>query len=72
MPAPARRVSPDAVIGEVSTASVRSGDNLWDISRSRLGQGRRYTRIYAANVAQIRDPRLIYPGQVFVLPTPGD
>ena len=64
--------SPDAVIGEVSTASVRSGDNLWDISRIRLGQGRRYTRIYAANAVQIRDPRLIYPGQVFVLPTPGD
>ncbi len=62
----------NAVIEEVSTAAVRSGDNLWDISRVRLGQGRRYTRIYAANATQIRDPRLIYPGQVFVLPAPGD
>ena len=58
----------DAMIGEVRTAAVRAGDNLWDISRVRLGQGRRYTRIYAANQGQIRNPRLIYPGQVFVLP----
>ena len=62
----------DAVIDEISTASVRAGDNLWDISRVRLGQGRRYTRIFAANAAQIRDPRLIYPGQIFVLPGGGE
>ena len=62
----------DAVIDEVKTAVVRTGDNLWDISRIRLGQGWRYTRIYAANVTQIRDPRLIYPGQVFVLPSQND
>ncbi|WP_158809466.1 LysM peptidoglycan-binding domain-containing protein [Beijerinckia sp. L45] len=62
----------DAVIDEVSTAMVHSGDNLWDISRVRLGQGRRYTRIYAANVTQIRNPSLIYPGQVFVLPPQND
>ena len=62
----------DAVIEEVGTAMVHSGDNLWDISRVRLGQGRRYTRIYAANVAQIRNPSLIYPGQVFVMPSQND
>jgi nucleoid-associated protein YgaU len=62
----------DAVIEEVSTALVHSGDNLWDISRVRLGQGRRYTTIYAANVAQIRNPNLIYPGQIFVVPTHND
>jgi nucleoid-associated protein YgaU len=28
----------------------------------------RYTIIYEANKDQIRDPDLIYPGQVFVLP----
>ncbi len=68
----AQQPTPNAVIEEVSTASVRAGDNLWDISRVRLGQGRRYTRIYTANMTQIRDPRLIYPGQVFVLPAAGD
>ena len=60
-----------AIIEEITTTSVRAGDNLWDISRARLGEGRRYTRIFAANAAQIRDPRLIYPGQVFVLPDAG-
>ena len=68
----AQQPTPNAVIEEVSTASVRAGDNLWDISRARLGQGRRYTRIYTANMTQIRDPRLIYPGQVFVLPAAVD
>ena len=28
-----------------------------------------YTLIYTANAEQIRDPDLIYPGQVFQLPT---
>lgn len=60
----------DAVVEQVDTALVVTGDNLWNISRARLGHGRRYTQIYAANTAQIRDPRLIYPGQVFVMPTP--
>lgn len=58
----------DAVIESVETALVARGDNLWNISRVRLGQGVRYTRIYTANANQIRDPNLIYPGQVFVVP----
>lgn len=58
----------DAIVDAVETALVVRGDNLWDISRSRLGAGQRYTRIYASNVSQIRDPKLIYPGQVFVVP----
>ena len=60
--------SANAVIEEVETAQVIPGDNLWNISRSRLGFGHRYTEVYAANVSQIRDPKLIYPGQVFVVP----
>ena len=56
----------------VQTATVERGDNLWVISRKALGQGKSYTRIYAANNAQIRDPGLIYPGQVFVLPNRTD
>ncbi len=58
----------NAVIDEVDTALVVPGDNLWNISRVRLGHGRRFTEVYAANVSQIRDPKLIYPGQVFVVP----
>ncbi len=47
---------------------VQPGQNLWRISRSTYGRGVRYTVIYAANRDTIRDPRLIYPGQVFTLP----
>ncbi len=47
---------------------VRKGDNLWRISRKIYGEGIRYTNIYIANQDQIRDPDLIYPGQVFAVP----
>ena len=57
-----------AVVDSIATARVTVGDNLWNISRFRLGDGKRYTQIYAANVGQIRNPDLIFPGQVFVVP----
>jgi len=60
--------SATAVVGEIQTATVEKGNSLWRISRGTLGRGIRYTEIYAANAAQIRDPKLIYPGQVFVIP----
>jgi len=47
---------------------VQPGNSLWRIARRSYGQGLRYTVIYEANRAQIRDPDLIYPGQVFALP----
>ncbi|MDE2335082.1 MAG: LysM peptidoglycan-binding domain-containing protein [Rhodospirillales bacterium] len=47
---------------------VQPGDNLWEIARATYGQGIHYTIIYTANRSQIRDPNLIYPGQVFTLP----
>ena len=40
----------------------------WRIARRTLGQGTLYSVIYAANRDLIRDPDLIYPGQVFRLP----
>ena len=63
-PAPAAHV----VIEKLTTASVNKGDSLWRISRNILGRGIRYTQIYAANTSQIRNPHLIYPGQVLVVP----
>ena len=57
------------IVPEVNTAIVARGDSLWQISRRIYGQGTRYTVIYDANQAQIRNPDRIYPGQVFVLPT---
>jgi LysM repeat protein len=66
---PARDASPhDAVIAAIGTVTVVHGDSLWRISRKVLGRGIRYTQIYAANASQIRDPALIYPGQVLVKP----
>jgi nucleoid-associated protein YgaU len=47
---------------------IQPGDNLWTIARRTYGQGWEYTLIYRANRDQIRDPDLIYPGQVFVVP----
>ncbi|MDR6286162.1 nucleoid-associated protein YgaU [Methylopila jiangsuensis] len=60
--------SSDAVVGALETATVQRGDSLWRISRSAYGRGTRYTVIYAANDGQIRNPNLIYPGQVLVVP----
>ena len=65
-----RDVDPGTVVvPEINTAMVTRGDNLWRISRRIYGEGTRYTVIYDANQAQIRNPHRIYPGQVFVLPT---
>lgn len=47
---------------------VQPTQSLWRIARRVYGHGIRYTDIYAANADQIRDPNLIYPGQIFTLP----
>ncbi len=57
-----------AIVPAIDTATVTRGDSLWRISQKELGEGIRYTLIYQANASQIRDPNLIYPGQVFVMP----
>ena len=48
--------------------AVEAGNSLWRIAQRRYGQGTAYTLIYQANKANIRDPNLIYPGQVFSMP----
>ncbi len=47
---------------------VQPGNSLWRIARRTYGDGVRYTVIYAANAGQIRNPDLIYPGQIFHAP----
>ena len=47
---------------------IQPGDNLWTIARNFYGRGVLYTIIYENNREQIRDPNLIYPGQVFSAP----
>jgi nucleoid-associated protein YgaU len=60
------RVAEGAVVD--GRTVVQPGSNLWRIARRAYGQGVRYTVIYQANREQIRDPRLIYPGQMFQVP----
>nr|WP_245334966.1 LysM peptidoglycan-binding domain-containing protein [Bradyrhizobium mercantei] len=61
--------SPSAVIvPKITTTTVARGDSLWRISQRAFGAGQRYAVIYRANQQQIRNPNLIYPGQVFVVP----
>jgi len=47
---------------------VQPGNSLWHIARRIYGKGVRYTLIFQENADQIRDPDLIYPGQLFELP----
>lgn len=60
--------SGDAGTRQIPSVIIRTGDNLWTISQRRYGAGIRYTTIYQANKDQIRNPDLIYPGQVFMIP----
>ncbi len=49
--------------------TVQKGYTLWGISRRNYGLGRLYVRIYEANKDQIDDPDLIFPGQIFAVPS---
>ncbi|MBR9825605.1 MAG: LysM peptidoglycan-binding domain-containing protein [Alphaproteobacteria bacterium] len=55
------QLGPDSVI-------VQPGNSLWRLARRLYGEGIQYTVIYEANREQIRDPDLIYPGQVLTAP----
>jgi nucleoid-associated protein YgaU len=56
------------VVPKIATTTVTRGDSLWRLSQASYGAGTRYAVIYKANKEQIRNPNLIYPGQVFVMP----
>jgi len=61
--------SPSTVaMTKIATTVVSPGDSLWRISRVTYGAGMRYAVVYKANRDQIRNPNLIYPGQIFILP----
>ena len=48
--------------------TVQPGTNLWTLARVHYGAGVLYSQIFTANQHLIRDPDLIYPGQIFDLP----
>jgi len=54
--------------GPATSVTIQPGNTLWAIAEGRYGSGYLYVQIYRANRDQIRNPDLIYPGQVFALP----
>jgi LysM repeat protein len=52
----------------LKTYTVKPGDCLWNIAKAYLGNGSRYTEIYNLNKAIIKNPNLIYSGQVLKMP----
>lgn len=54
--------------GPLRQITVQKGATLWAIARDRYGDGLLYVDVFEANADAIRDPDLIYPGQVFQLP----
>ncbi|WP_168193110.1 LysM peptidoglycan-binding domain-containing protein [Rhodophyticola sp. CCM32] len=52
----------------ISVVTVQPGFTLWGIARDLLGEGTLYVQVYEANQELIRNPDLIYPGQVFAIP----
>lgn len=61
----------DAAQGARSVAgivTVQPGFTLWQIARENYGEGTQYVRVFDANRDRIRNPDLIYPGQVFMVP----
>jgi nucleoid-associated protein YgaU len=65
-PAPAPVVA-EPVSAQV-TVTVQPGFTLWGIATEQFGEGTMYVQVFEANRSSIKNPDLIYPGQVFTLP----
>jgi hypothetical protein len=65
---PFARAEPLTEIRPGTVVVVQPGNSLWRLARRAYGAGMQYTMIFEANRDQIRDPDLIYPGQIFTLP----
>ncbi|WP_299729277.1 LysM peptidoglycan-binding domain-containing protein [uncultured Tateyamaria sp.] len=65
---PAVLAQSDDVESPATQITVQAGNSLWAIARDRYGEGRLYVQLFEANRDRIRNPDLIFPGQVFELP----
>lgn len=58
----------DTQIAPVSLITVQPGNTLWGIASDKYGDGMLFVRVFEANNDRIRNPDLIYPGQIFSVP----
>ncbi len=76
---PFKREEPEAVAAvmsedtekegfDVAVRTVQPGATLWAIAQEEMGEGVMYVAVYEANRDLIKDPDLIFPGQVFRIP----
>jgi nucleoid-associated protein YgaU len=66
--APAESTTTDtttpAVTASGKTYTVQAGDSLWSIAQKFYGTGSKWGELYELNKDIIKDPRLIFVGQV--------
>lgn len=53
---------------KAKTYTVKKGDSLWAIAKKYTGNGAKYMELYNANKSKVKNPNLIYVGQVLTLP----
>ena len=51
-----------------NTYTVQAGDSLWSIAQRTYGTGTKWGLLYEANQAAIKNPSIIYIGQVLTIP----
>lgn len=65
---PSTRTTKNESTSSGRTYTVQKGDCLWKIAKQFYGNGAQYTKIYNANTDKIKNPNLIYVGQVLTIP----
>ena len=64
----ANLIAPSTSPARINIVTVQPGNTLWAIARKRYGDGLLYVQVFEANRDKIKNPDLIYPGQLFDLP----
>jgi len=68
VPEPVPEPAPVPAAAALVTVTVQPGYTLWGIAQESYGDGVLYVQLFEANRDLIKNPNLIYPGQVFSLP----